>query len=131
MSEGDGRVAFEERGASTEVAAAVGGTSSCSSEVVADVLTRHGGQNQGLGHYLKCNRSALLVHTEPSMKHGWVISSTAPPIIRDAVAISEMSDMEGGHSACNGPAQVKGNSGQRFEGTLSIGLRCASAHARV
>lgn len=35
-----------------------------------------------------------------------VISSTAPPIIRDAVAISVISDREGAKKASDGPAQV-------------------------
>jgi hypothetical protein len=71
------------------------------------------------------------VASHPSiMKHGWVISSTTPPIIRDAFAISQddISDREGDHTPCNGPAQVKGNSEQRFEGKMAIGLgNCESS----
>jgi hypothetical protein len=55
-----------------------------------------------------------------------VISSTAPPIIHDAVAISVISDREGGaRKACNGPAQVRESLGRRrrFEGEVSIEQR--------
>jgi hypothetical protein len=48
-----------------------------------------------------------------------VISSTAPPIIRDAVAISIVSDREGAKKAWTGRRR-SGILGQRFEGESSV-----------
>jgi hypothetical protein len=56
-----------------------------------------------------------------------VISSTAPPIIRDAVAISVMSDREGAKKASGGPAQVRKSWGGGFSRAKGKKRRLSSA----
>lgn len=58
-------------------------------------------------HYLRGDRGALLPHAVTVIAARQAIPSTVPPIIRDAVAISEVLMGKGRRKGCDGPAQVR------------------------